>query len=265
MRSHILLLNVKHEWRPPAELERGRPRGVVLTRGGKILVVIAVLLVAGGLAAGIGLGLSVSRDRRDALLLAQQGETADAVVTRAWRSRDKEHEPRISYRFDIDGSAYSRETKVPLRFWSGLKPGSHIAVRYASSRPDLNHPADLEFSRTPAALPWVVFFAIAVWGPVALLPIRQQRRLLAEGRAALAIVTRHSGMKHGQHGQKLGMKYDYDFRLLSGAAASGSAGPVKEPPAVGARIAVLYDPDKPRRNAPYPFPNNSLARISHRW
>jgi len=262
MRSHILLLNVKHEWRPPAELSRARPRRVVLTRGGKILLVIAVLLVAGGLAAGIGLGLAVSRDRRDALLLEQQGETADAVVTRAWRSRDKEHEPRISYRFEVGGLTYSRETRVPLRFWSRLKPGAHIEVRYASSRPGLNHPADIKFSQTPAPLPWVVFFAIAVWSPVVLLPIRQQRRLLSEGRPALAIVTRHSHMHHGQHGQKLGLKYDYDFKLLSGAAASGSAGPVKEPPAVGTKITVLYDPDKRRSNKPYPFPG-PLAKISH--
>jgi hypothetical protein len=56
------------------------------------------------------------------------------------------------------------------------------------------------------------------------------------------------------------MKYFFDFKLLSGAAAAGSAGPVKEPPAVGAALTVLYDPDNPRRNAPYPF-SSPLVRI----
>ena len=53
--------------------------------------------------------------------------------------------------------------------------------------------------------------------------------------------------------KKQGMKFFYDFSLLSGAQANGSFGPVKAPPAVGAKITVLYDPEKPRRNTPYPF------------
>ena len=44
----------------------------------------------------------------------------------------------------------------------------------------------------------------------------------------------------------------YEFPLLGGGVASGKASASKTS-AVGATIAVLYDPDKPGRNHPYPF------------
>jgi hypothetical protein len=95
--------------------------------------------------------------------------------------------------------------------------------------------------------------ALASCSLLAVLHIRSQIRLLAEGRAAPGLVTKHSKAQHGSHGSDLGQKFYYDFPLLNGAIARGQAGPVKKPPAIGATVPVLYDPERPRRNAPYPL------------
>jgi hypothetical protein len=65
-------------------------------------------------------------------------------------------------------------------------------------------------------------------------------------------------MKHGRarrssHGRELGNNYYYEFPILSGAIAEGKSGPCKNPPVIGSTIPVVYDPENPRRNAPYPF------------
>jgi hypothetical protein len=101
---------------------------------------------------------------------------------------------------------------------------------------------------------------MAVCGLLIPLPLLSQRRLLANGRAALGHVTSHSAEHHGTHGAKLGKKFHYEFQLLSGATGKGAAGPSKNPPAIGGTICVLYDPETPRKNAPYPL---SLVRPSN--
>ncbi len=89
-------------------------------------------------------------------------------------------------------------------------------------------------------------------------PLRRQRYLLAYGRVAPARITSHGRKMRTQHGSELGQQFFFEFPQLSGAMAKGKAGPSKKPPAIGTVIPVLYDPDNPRRNAPYPL---SLYKI----
>ena len=105
----------------------------------------------------------------------------------------------------------------------------------------------------PVWIPGIVAILLSSLGGLALIPVLRQRRLLSEGRPALAVVTRLSEEKHGSHGHKLGKVIYYEFPLLSGATANGKTGPAKNPPTVGTTLCVLYDPEQPRRNAPYPF------------
>ena len=75
--------------------------------------------------------------------------------------------------------------------------------------------------------------------------LRKQMQLLTEGRPAPGIVTRHRRTKDGTI-------IRYEFALLNGATAKGR-GQTRRPPPIGSRICVLYDPENPRRNAPYPL------------
>jgi hypothetical protein len=88
---------------------------------------------------------------------------------------------------------------------------------------------------------------LAAVGGLFTIPLRYQGWLLAEGRPALAVVTRHAKTDKGT-------VIHYEFTMLSGSQGKGRSGPSRKPLAVGATLCVFYDPDNPRRNAPYPLP-----------
>jgi hypothetical protein len=161
----------------------------------------------------------------------------------------------VAYIFNSEsGAYYTREAKVSLSTWRQLSVGSSLPVRYVRARPDLNRPEAARSSILPVWVPFVVCGTLALLGFLATVPLRGQRRLLTEGRPAPGIVTRHGDLQRGQHGNKLGRKYYYEFVLLGGSVAQGKAGPVKNPPPVGQTVVVIYDPEKPACNAPYPLP-----------
>jgi hypothetical protein len=257
MISRIQLSELRHRWHPPDGLNRSRPRPVKLTRSGKALLVIAIVLGIGAPAAGIALSLEARRQAENARLLREESAITEGRVTRLWRSRDDEKQPWMAYRFSGQGQTYENRAKVSLRLWQSLRVGSPLPVYYVPSRPDLSSP----FTTARGALPsWVAFLiaiGLAGGGFLSTLPIRSQRRLLSEGRPAPGLVIKHGKAERRSHGRGLESKYYYEFPLLSGAIAKGEAGPCKNPPVIGSTIPVIYDPDNPRRNAPYPF---SLVR-----
>ena len=106
---------------------------------------------------------------------------------------------------------------------------------------------------------WVAYVAaltLAALAALIALPIRSQRRLLVEGRPAPAVVTRRH-LNKSTHGSQY--QIEYEFRLLNGAPRTGrsASGKMLEVQL----IAVLYEPDNPARNAPYPL---SLVRLDTR-
>ncbi len=247
------LFELLQTWKAPEGLDHSRPREVILTRSGKALVWLSIALFAGALAATTGLSLLARRQAESNRLLQEQGVVAEGIVTKLWRGRDDKKSPYIAYSFASESGIHTREVKVSLAMWKQLRVGSSIPIRYVLARPELNRP---EASRSGILPPWVplsVGGVLAFFSFLATVPLRGQRRLLSEGRPAPAVVTRHGELERGQHGNKLGRKYFYEFLLLSGAAAQGKAGPVKDPPEVGRTITVIYDPEKPGRNAPYPL------------
>ena len=82
-----------------------------------------------------------------------------------------------------------------------------------------------------------------------------QRRLLAEGRPALARVTGSKRVVAGHGGHH---HVQYEFRILSGAKRAGACDVRRNPPSPGATLVILYDSDEPRRQARYPL---SLVRL----
>jgi len=81
-----------------------------------------------------------------------------------------------------------------------------------------------------------------------------ERRLLSEGRAAPAVVTKVTK----PHGNSHGM-IAYDVLLPGGGVRSAMSASGSKPPAVGSVICIVYDPERPRRTLRYP---PSLVRLA---
>ncbi len=252
--SRRQVMELQRNWAPPDKLDRSRPRPVRLTGAGLALLALAVTLVIGGALAGIALGVTAGRQAYEQRLLQERGANTDAHITRLWRRKGESRQYWMAYRFTAGGRTYERQAKTSLRVWRDLKLGSPLAVRYLPSNPESNYPRGHENKPIPAWLPYIVAAALAASGCLAPLPILSQRRLLSEGRAARGLVTHHTQAKEGN-------MIHYEFALLSGATAKGKSGPSKHPPAIAGAICVLYEPENPNRNAPYPL---SLVRPAAR-
>ena len=239
-------------WTPPDGLGYSSLRPVSLTGGGIALLVVAVLMLLGAVAAAIGLGTTAKRQAKDHRLLQEQGVNTEARITRLWRSGDKNQQHLVSYRFTVQERAYEARNKVPTRIWQTLTVGSSLPVRFLPSDPKVNHPTEWDDTPMPNWLPYLLSGALVVIAFGVTIPLRIQMRLLTEGRPAPGTVTGHRRTKDGTI-------LRYEFVLLNGATAKGR-GQSRRPPAIGAPICVLYDPENPRRNAPYPLTLVKLTR-----
>jgi hypothetical protein len=241
-------------WTPPPELTRSAPRPVRLKGAGIALVVLAVVMSLGAVAASVGLGVLSSRQAADRRLMREQGVDTTARVTRHWtQNNGKERNHLVDYTFDWEGRDYDGRSHLPLKLWRTLELGSPLPVRLLPANPNRNHPRDWEPTVLP---PWVALLVgviLATVGGLLLYAVRRQMRLLSEGRPAPGIVRRYS---FAQHGQK---NIHYDFMLLSGAIAKGRSGPSRKLPPIGGAICVIYEPDNPRHNARYPL---ELVRLA---
>ena len=159
----------------------------------------------------------------------------------------------VAYQFEAEGRTYRRSVGAPLKIWKSLFPGSPLTVRFLPSDPARNHPRDWPDSQTPLWVAILVGAGLVGTGVILVIVLRRQLALLRDGRPAPAVVTRHSWAQHGQK------NFHYEFPLLGGSVEKGKRGPTRRPPAIGATLCVLYDPDNPRRNAPYPLEMATLV------
>lgn len=233
-------------WTPPDGLNRSRPREVRLRRGGRALACVGVGLWLAALVAGVSLEVEARAQAERQRVFREHAVHANGEVTRLWRRRGESRQTWIAYRFSAGGRDYARQVRVPPATWQALGVGSSVPIRYLPSNPGVNFLAGTGPGRSPVLLPYLVAAALAVGGALVLLPLRIQRRLLAEGRAAQGRVTRH---KRGQHGTSA----RFEFVALSGSRFEGETGPRFRLPPVGSLVCVLYDPDHPPRSALYPF------------
>ena len=232
-----------------------------------ILIIVLVLLFAGGFGywghsrwgennsyagPGIGLGTTARQQAKDHRLLQEQGVNTDAQITRVWRSTGKDQQHWVSYRFTVQERTYTARKGVPPRIWQTLRAGSSLPVRFLPSNPKVNHPIEWDDTPMPNWVPYLVFAALVGTASALAMRLRKQMQLLTEGRPAPGIVTGHRRTKNGTI-------IRYEFQLMNGATAKGRS-QSRRPPAIGAPICVLYDPENPRRNAPYPLCLVKLTR-----
>jgi Protein of unknown function (DUF3592) len=243
---------------PPA-LARSAPRDVALTTGGRVLMLLAWLLAAGALGGGIALHLEARRQANAALDFDRRAVTATAVVDRLWRkTHNDEKPPFAAFHFDAGGARIESESRMRLSAWRQLRTGSTLPVRYLPDNPRQFMLAGERRNRLPFAVAYIVASALATVALLCAAAVRWQRRLLSEGRAAPAVVTavrKHQG-SHGSHREMV-----YEFPVLAGTTATGKAHATKATE-IGLPIAVVYDPERPTRNRPYPF---SLVTLDREW
>ena len=240
------------QWIPPDSLGYSSLRPVRLTTTGKALIVAAVTLAIGAMALGVFLGRKVRREAAERALLRDQGIAAEAVVTRVWRGGENNSEHRLTYRFEYGGRTYSRSVGTPVGIWRALAPGADLPVRFVPSRPSMSHPVAWSSKELPLWFPYLLAAMVTVPAFLLPIPVRREARLLAEGRPA-------PGRVIGFKKTDKSVRVQYEFCLLNGSIAKGKVNRSK-PPVEGAPLCVLYDPENPRRNAPYPL---SLVRLEN--
>jgi hypothetical protein len=245
------------EWKPPSGLNRARPREVRLSGAGIAIALIAVMLMAGGLVGAV----FANRTRRsltaEAESLRERGVETEAVITRLSRTGGKSESHRVSYEFTAGGETYQRTRSVPARAWRTYHVGDRLAVRYLAADPSINYPAGYEERPLPR---WFPFFIVgAAILPASLLPLQilRQRRLLTDGRPAPAVITGFRRVHHTHGGYQRFVSYE--FPLVGGGTAKGRGPASRNTPGEGGTICILYDPDNPKRNVPYPLQFVKLA------
>jgi hypothetical protein len=250
-------------WKPPEELDRALPRPVRLTAGGIALCVASVLLTAGGGALGVG---SASEDfRRDAEVAAAarralaEGQETEAVVTGLrkfpWALFKSYF---VGYEFTVNGRRYDAQASIGRLHWNSLAPGSPIAIRYLPSDPANNYPR-ADPPRPASTWPTDLFYGgtAAALGALPLLTVLRRRRLLAHGQASAAVVT---GWTMAAAGRRPRFRGYYEYPLPDGGARAGTYDAGGDQPVSGSAICILYDPENPRRSAPYPL---SLVKLAN--
>ena len=246
--------------RAPMESQLGRsaPREVELTTTGRALVLCAWLLAAGALGAGVTLHIEAQR-QSDAASNIDRGATATAVVDRLWRKKGDGKPAFAAFHFDVNGVRISGESRMQLSVWRELRPGSTVRVRYLPDNPHRFVIDGQRRGRLPFAVAYLVPTIPAFLAVLCAAAVRAQRTLLSEGRPARAVVTavrKHQGTHGTSHREMV-----YEFPVLAGGVATGKAAASKAAE-VGAAISVVYDPEKPERNRPYPFSLVTLHRES---
>jgi hypothetical protein len=244
----------------PAELTRSAPRDVALTTGGRALTLVGWLLAFGALAASAALYLEAQRQSNAALDFDRRSVTTTAVVDRVWRKSGDGKPAFAAFHFDVNGTRIDADSRMQLDAWRELRAGSTLPVRYLPDNPRRFVAAGQRRNgRMPSAVPYVAFTVLAAAAFLCFATVRWQRFLLSEGRAAGAVVTavkKSKGSSGETHREMV-----YEFPVLAGTMATGKAAAGKTQD-VGSRISVVYDPERPHRNRPYPF---SLVTLNREW
>ncbi len=244
---------------PPPGLDRGRPREVRLSMAGRLLVIVIGMFFVGGPVVGYSIARTTSSQASERQRLAHDGAQASGVVKRLWRPSKDSKQWSLTYEFSASGRTYSAQSKIP-RAWSEiLEVGGAVPIRYVVDDPSVSIPVGLTPRVLPLWLPYPVAASFMAVGLMALIALRRERELLADGRVAGAVVTKHL-KRHTQHGGTY-LQVRYEFQTIGGTTVSGGSTMTRKAPAIGSTICVIYDSERPKRNKPYPFSLVTLNNV----
>jgi hypothetical protein len=242
----------------PAALLQPTPRNVKVSALGGTMLLAAAALIAAGMWGGIELDRRAdTTERHVGLFEAERIVTAGDVIQ--LRRRGGGDDPRITahYRYTARGRELTGEMTLRREDRDSYQVGSPVAVWYLPTEPEaswLDGYAPRPFSHWPAT---VVPLGCGVVAMTLFLLVRRQSRLLAQGRPALATVTR---VEKKRTDKATYWMVHFEWTTLSGATRRGRYRHNKHPaPGVGTPIPIVYDRDNTFRHHTYPM---ALVRIA---
>jgi hypothetical protein len=185
--------------------------------------------------------------------LRRDGIDVDGQITRVWITGRGGTTLNVSYVFFVSGSIYNGQSHAPLDLRQQLERASTLSIRYSASNPSLNHPAGWESTAKSEFFPMSIGVILLLPGAVCFAVLRSSRLLAAFGLPAHAVAT---GWEHGGRG---GIIVKYQFHLQNGQLGHGSY-IADKPCEADERFCVIYLPDRPGRNQPYPLNNYRVAQ-----
>jgi len=238
------------------ELVEPPPRRIQVTGNGITLAVVTVVIVA---IAVICVCFVATEDARQLQTRAALRSASDETRGKVVGLRNPFHglKEYLDYTFVADGRTYTGEAIVPLEDYHSIGLTSSLSIRYRPENPALSHPTDWEWSAMQEFDPYFVVVLIAGLGCILFIPpqILFERRLAAEGVATIGVVTKCSVSGKGRSFIDL----KYDFRTQDGKLEHGR-GRFQYQQEIGANILLLYLPQKPQKNIPYPISTWRIAK-----
>jgi hypothetical protein len=234
---------VSAELTAPAELRGPTPRRVRLTMSGFHMVIAAAILFALTAAGAVWVGRDAASQRQRDSAFRQYGRPTTAAITKYHLSGSLE--PRVNYSFNAGRRTYTGTALVPKPLAPALAASHSLAVLYLPADPAINRPAAWDPSRRSDLALLVAPIFAALLGILLFVPLAVEYRMAALGTPVVAVVRKSAVGRNG-------FLVHYEFRLQDDSLVKGR-GWYKAHQEPGAGIWVLYLPDRPGRNLPYPL------------
>ena len=236
----------------PPVLLRSTPRDVRVSSTGGVLLVVAAMLVVGGIWGAVELNRRAqTAARHRGLFASERIVTAGEVVQLRKRGGDDDARLTAHYTYVAAGREFRGATALRRDERNRYAVGSPIAVWYLKSEPEaswLHGHAPRPMASWPAT---AVPLACGVAAMAVILLVRRQWNLLAYGRPAIARVTKVDTKKSDKGTIWV---VHYEFTAISGAKRTGKYNQGKKDlPAVGTMIPIVYHRDNTFRHSKYPM------------
>ena len=235
----------------PGELFGPLPRRLSLTGNGRQIVVVAAILLALSFGGALWVGIDTAQQLRDRDALRRDGAEATATITRLWFPGRGLH-LKVSYIFIVNGVSFTGAVQAPRQLFGKLNEVNYLSIRYLPTNPAVNYPMAWEWSVQQKLNSFSAVILLTVFGMILLVPLYMERKLVAEAVPTRGLITGCLSNRRG------GFTVKYEFRLQDGNVLKGSGwSPNRKEN--GADVWVLYLPQNPQRNAPYPALNYRAA------
>lgn len=230
----------------PRELIGPPPRKVHLYRNGTKLGIIAASFLVFFVISSAWFCADAVRQIEHKTALQHDGREVIGEITEP-RLGNRTSEPSVTYAFTVRGTAYSGRAQMPQNLAGSLRESDHILVRFLPSDPKINHPDAWAWSPILNLESVAVQILFAIIGGVIIAVLRSERRLASEGMPSIGVITICTPKNRT-------FWVKYDFSTEDGRSIKGSGYSLKSQE-IGTNICVLYLPQNPRRNCPYPLSN----------
>jgi hypothetical protein len=233
----------------PPELSGPLPRRVQRSGNGLYGEIVIALMLAFTVVLTIWVGKNAIQQVLRGIALRQNGAEVVGEITQIKpvpRSTD-----RVSYSFTVNGKTFSGNAGVPAQLERKLRESGALTVRYLSTDPTVNHPAAWEVPLWSSLGGMLGLNVLTSMFALANLLIYKERTLIAQGRPAIATVTECTPGTES-------FSLEYEFRTGMESINGKGWSPIHRE--IGAKIWILYAPQNPSRNRPYPLSNYRVKR-----